>query len=86
MNEQEIKDLGFETQHETVESSGSDKDWYYYTLDIGEICLITNDNEEALNSEWQVEIFDFGFDFDSCIIKASEDLEDLIRIMKNNSK
>tara|TARA_R110000796_G_C14510982_1_gene429878 strand:- start:1131 stop:1394 length:264 start_codon:yes stop_codon:yes gene_type:complete len=82
MNEQEIKDLGFETQHETVESSGSDKDWYYYTLDIGEICLITNDNEEALNSEWQVEIFDFP----SCIIKDSKDLYDLIKILKSNTK
>ena len=32
MKEQDIKDLGFEIQHETIESSGSDKNWYFYTL------------------------------------------------------
>jgi hypothetical protein len=47
MTEQAIKDLGFEIQHETAENSGADNDWYYYTMDIGGICLITNDNEEA---------------------------------------
>ena len=28
MKEQEIKDLGFEIQHETIESSGAENDWY----------------------------------------------------------
>ena len=35
MKEQEIKDLGFEMQHETAENSDADKDWHYYTMDIG---------------------------------------------------
>ena len=82
MTEQDIKDLGFEMQYETAESSGSDKDWYYYTMDIGDICLITNDCDEALDNGWQVEIFDSP----SCVIKASEDLEDLIKIIRNNTK
>tara|TARA_R110000772_G_C12979663_1_gene405699 strand:- start:261 stop:509 length:249 start_codon:yes stop_codon:yes gene_type:complete len=81
MKEQEIKDLGFEIQHETIENSGSEKDWYYYTLDIGDICLITNDSEAAVKDGWEVEIFDFP----SCIFKELGDLEDLIRIIKNNS-
>tara|TARA_B110000977_G_scaffold149818_1_gene189971 strand:+ start:497 stop:745 length:249 start_codon:yes stop_codon:yes gene_type:complete len=82
MKEQTLKDLGFEMQHETAESSGADKDWYYYIMDIGDICLTTNDNEEALDNGWQVEIFNFP----SCVIKASEDLEDLIKIIRNNTK
>ncbi len=82
MTEQDIKDLGFEMQYETAESSGSDKDWYYYTMNIGDICLITNDCDEALDNGWQVEIFDSP----SCVIKASEDLEDLIKIIRNNTK
>ena len=86
MKEQTLKDLGFKMQHETAESSGADKDWYYYTMDIGDICLITNENEEAVEHGWEVSIGVIGFDFDSCIIKASEDLEDLIRIIKNNTK
>jgi len=49
--------LGFEKQTETAENSGYGKDWYYYTLDIGDVCLITQANDEAENG-WVVEIFD----------------------------
>jgi len=81
MKEQKIIDLGFEMQHETAENSGADKDWYYYTMDIGDICLITNASDEAVKSGWEVSIFDFS----SCVIKGLGDLEDLIRIIKNNT-
>ena len=81
MKEQAIKDLGFEIQHETIENSGSEKDWYYYTLDIGDICLITNSNDEAVEEGWEVSIFDFP----SCVIKSPFDLKALISIFKNNS-
>ena len=81
MKEQEIKDLGFEIQRETIESSGHDTDWYYYTLDIGDICLITNSNDEAVEEGWEVSIFDFP----SCVIKSPFDLKALISIFKNNS-
>ena len=47
IKEQEIKDLGFEIQHETIESSGYNNDWYYYTLTIGDVCLISNSNDEV---------------------------------------
>tara|TARA_R110000824_G_scaffold1799_4_gene8915 strand:+ start:3089 stop:3343 length:255 start_codon:yes stop_codon:yes gene_type:complete len=82
MSEQEIIDLGFEIQHQTTESSGSDYDWYYYTLDIGDICLITNADDEAVENDWDVSIFDFQ----SCVIKDSKDLIDLIKIFKANTK
>ena len=82
MKEQEIKDLGFEIQRETIESSGSDTDWYYYTLDIGDICLITNSNDEVVKDEWEVSIFDFS----SCVIKNIDDLKTLINIFKNNQQ
>ena len=82
MSEQEIIDLGFEIQHQTTECSGSDYDWYYYTLDIGDICLITNADDEAVENDWDVSIFDFQ----SCVIKDSKDLIDLIKIFKANTK
>ena len=82
MKEQKIIDLGFEMQHETAENSGADKDWYYYTMDIGDICLITNASDEVVESGWEVSIFDFP----SCVIKGLGDLEDLIKIIRNNTK
>ena len=82
MKEQEIIDLGFEMQNETVENSGADTDWHYYTMDIGDICLITNASDEAAEHGWEVSIFDFP----SCVIKGLGDLEDLIKIIKDNTK
>jgi hypothetical protein len=82
MTEQAIKDLGFEIQQETAESSGAQEDWYYYTLDIGDIGLITNSNDEAVKDGWEVCIFDFP----SCVIKGIGDLEDLIKIIKKNTR
>ena len=81
MTEQDIKDLGFEIQHETIESSGTDNNWYYYTMDIGDICLITNTDDDVVKNGWEVSIFDFP----SCVIKGIGDLEDLIKIIKNNT-
>jgi len=81
MNEQNIKDLGFEIQREKVEASDSEKDWYYYILNIGDICLISSDNEEAIKEGWYVSIFEFQ----SCVIKNYFDLKTLIGILKNNT-
>ena len=81
MEEQDIIDLGFEIQHETAEASGSEKDWYYYILNIGDICLISSDNEEASKEGWYVSIFDFP----SCVIKNPFDLKTLISILKSNT-
>jgi hypothetical protein len=69
-------------QHETAENSGVDSDWYFYTMDIGDICLITNSNDEAVEEGWEVSIFDFP----SCVIKGIGDLEDLIKIIKKNNR
>jgi len=81
MTEKDIIDLGFEIQHETAESSGAKEDWHYYILNIGDICLITNDNDEAIEEGWYVSIFDFP----SCVIKSHLDLKTLINIIKSNT-
>ena len=81
MTEQIFTDLGFERNFVTIEESSHDNDFYYYTLDIGDICLITNADDEAKEEGWYCSIFD------SCSfkIKGSGDLEDLVRILKNNT-
>ena len=51
-------------QDETPESSGTNFNWYYYTLDIEEFCLITNTSDEVEDDKWKVYIFDYnGFEF-----------------------
>lgn len=82
MTEQTFIDLGFERFDVPIEDSGYDFDFYYYTLDIGDICLITNDDKEAEEQGWECAIFDSM----TLKIKGAGDLEDLVRILKNNTQ
>jgi len=66
----------------TIEESGGENDFYYYTLDIGDICLITNADDEAEQNGWEAYIFDSM----TMRIKGAGDLEDLICILKNNTQ
>jgi hypothetical protein len=80
LTEQDLLDLGFEKKSETVESSGSKNDWHYYTLDIADVCLITNDNEHADVNAWFVYIFDK----DGVVFKTSEETAQLVQLLQRN--
>lgn len=82
MIEQALKDLGFKRILVPIEESGDDRDFYYYTLDIGNICLISNDDEEAEKEGWLVSIFDFP----SMEISDYNDLAALVNILESNTK
>ena len=81
MTDQTFIDLGFERIDVPVEESG-DVPFHYYTLDIGDICLITNDDADAKENGWECAIFDSM----TLKIKGAGDLEDLVRILKNNTQ
>lgn len=81
MVEEIFKKLGFDIFNETVESSGSETDWHYYTLDIGDICLMSNASDECEDGSWYVTIFEA----DSVRIKDENDLETLIDILRRNT-
>ena len=82
MTEEIFEKLGFERVDVSIEESGHDKDFYYYTMDIGDICLISNADDEAENKGWECAIFDSL----TLKIKGAGDLEDLVRILQNNTK
>jgi hypothetical protein len=42
IKEKNLIELGFERQDETPESSGAPDNWHYYTLDIEDLCLISD--------------------------------------------
>ena len=81
MTEEIFKKLDFVKEVVTPVDSGLDKDFYYYTLDIGDICIISNSDDEAVKEGWEAYIFDSL----SMRIKGAGDLEDLVRIIKNNT-
>jgi hypothetical protein len=81
MTEEIFTELNFEKNVVTMEESGNDKDFYYYSLDIGDICIISNADDEAEKNGWEAYIFDSL----TMRVKGSGDLEDLVRIIKNNT-
>ena len=81
MTEGIFTELNFEKNVVTPEESGNDKDFYYYSLDIGDICIISNADDEAEKNGWEAYIFDSL----TMRIKGSGDLRDLVRIIDNNT-
>lgn len=83
IKEKDLIKLGFERQDETPESSGANFiNWYYYTLDIEDFCLISNANDEVENYNWKVFIFDYeGFEFTEL-----EKLKSFIDVLKSAVK
>jgi hypothetical protein len=82
MTEEIFKKLGFERTDVPIEESGNDEDFYYYTLDIGDICIISNTDYEAAEKGWEA----FIFDSNTMLINSPNDLKQLVKIIKSNTK
>jgi hypothetical protein len=82
MTEEIFEKLGFIKEVVTMEESGNDEDFYYYTLDIGDICIISNADYEAAEKGWEA----FIFDSNTMLINNPNDLKQLIKIIKSNTK
>ena len=65
IHEQDLIDLGFEKVFVSKHESGHDYDFYYYVYVISKhTTLITNEDDAAKISRWQVYLFDDDFYFD----------------------
>ncbi|KAF2379494.1 hypothetical protein BSN82_17085 [Acinetobacter baylyi] len=68
IEEQDLIDLGFKLVIVSKHEHGGDNDFYYYVINLFDgdgPCLISNANDEVINSKWKVELFDYdGFYFD----------------------
>ena len=80
MTEEIFEKLGFERTDVPIEESGGNP-FYYYSIDIGDICIISNADDEAVKNGWEAYIFDSL----TMRVKGSGDLEDLVRIIRNNT-
>jgi len=81
MTEDIFKELGFERVDVSAEEVGDGRGFYYYSIDIGDICLMSNSDDEAIEKGWEA----FIFDSMTMKIQGSGDLEDLVRIIRNNT-
>ena len=83
MKEQDIIDLGFkkEIEHDSIGK------YYYYVYDFGRgLSLISNANDETINGEWYVYIFeeDNARFEDNIRFTNKKDLERLINLLSKN--
>ena len=59
MTEKELIEAGFERREANHSETGNGYNYYYYILDICEgICLISNDSDTVVGTEWRVTSFD----------------------------
>lgn len=79
MTEQDLIELGFEKI--IGEPEWLQIKWHYYTLYLtDELCLISNDSDNAKDGTWYVELFDY----DNIKIHSKEDVKTFIEIIKRN--
>jgi hypothetical protein len=82
MKEEVLINLDFERNDVSEEESG-DKAFYYFTMDFGDLCLISNANDESeKDGGYYVEVFD-NMDIR---IEDETDLKNLIEIFKRSLK
>ena len=81
MTEEIFEKLGFERVDVSAEEAGDQRGFYYYSIDIGDICLMSNSDDEAEKKGWEAIIFDSR----TLSIKGSGDLEVLVNILRNNT-
>lgn len=79
MNEKIFTQLGFNKEIVSKEESGGKNGYYYYSIDIGEITLLSCTNDEVEKGLWFCNIMDY----DSIVIKSEKDLVSLINILKS---
>jgi hypothetical protein len=82
MTEEIFEQLGFIKEFVSAEEAEQENGFYYYTLDIGDICLISNADDEAAKNGWECAVFDSL----TLKIKGAGDLEELVKILKLNTQ
>jgi hypothetical protein len=79
MTEQSLEQLGFLKEESFDSIDSSEPDFHYYVLDIGSICLISNDSDDANENGWYVEFLEGGVRFTEI-----EPLRDLITLLTDH--
>ena len=79
MKEQDIIDLGFHKESDYCYGG----EYHYYVYDFGRgLSLISNSNDEAVDGEWYVDVFEE----DNIRFTTKEDLEIFINLLNKNKK
>ena len=86
MKEKDLIKLGFKRTDVSAEESGGDA-FYYYVYEFGDFAiqnfdLITPANDEIINGEWIV----YLFNYDKLVFSEKSELKKYIKLVKRNLK
>lgn len=79
MTEKELKSLGFKKQKVSAKEAGSPKGYYYYCIKIGDIELITNEDDTVEDEEGWVIRFLNSNTFETKYFAVAEDLIEILK-------
>jgi hypothetical protein len=52
MTEKQLISAGFKKEEVSAEEAGTDKGYYFYSITIGDVDLISNPNDQLVNGAW----------------------------------
>lgn len=74
ISESHLRSLGFQKEVIPIEESGHAVEFYYYSLDINNLTLITKGDDEVIDNNWSVNIMESG-------LQQIYDLDDLVKLL-----
>lgn len=74
ISESHLRSLGFQKEVVPIDESGNEVEFYYYSLDINYLTLITESDDEIIDNQWSVHIMESG-------LEKIYDLDDLVKLL-----
>lgn len=74
ISESHLRSLGFQKEVVPIDESGNEVEFYYYSLDINYLTLITESDDEIIDNQWSVHIMETG-------LEKIYDLDDLVKLL-----
>ena len=74
ISESHLRSLGFQKEVVPIDESGNEVEFYYYSLDINYLTLITDSDDEIIDNQWSVHVMESG-------LEKIYDLDDLVKLL-----
>ena len=74
ISESHLRSLGFQKEVVPIDESGNEVEFYYYSLDINYLTLITDGDDEIIDNQWSVDVMESG-------LEKIYDLDDLVKLL-----
>ena len=82
ISESHLRSLGFHRNDVPMADSGYNQDFYYYSMDINNVCLLSDADDEVKDNQWTIHLLEGGL----APINDLDDLVKLIHLLKKYEK